>query len=58
MLPWVIGVIIAGVALMVLIEVLLERFNIRPVDPSDKAGGLRDIVAKARQWRDNRKTDA
>lgn len=58
MLPWVIGVIVAGVGLMVLVETLLDRFNIRPVDPSGKAGGLRDILAKARQWTDNRKTDA
>lgn len=58
MLPWVIGVIVAAVILMLLVEFLMIRLNIRPADPAARTGGFRDILAKFREWSNNRNPGA
>lgn len=55
MLPWVIGVVVAAVALMVFIEALITRLGIRPDAPEDKAGGFADILRKVEQWQSGRR---
>lgn len=57
MLVWVIAVIITGFGLMIGIELLLVRLGIRPVDPDQKSGGIRDVAEKVNRWSSERRTD-
>lgn len=43
-------IIAFAIILMVGIDRLLERLNIRPEDPSAAGGGFSDVVAAVRGW--------
>ena len=53
---WGVMVIAAGFGLMVGIELLMIRLGIRPADPEQKAGGLRDIAERVNRWSSERRT--
>jgi hypothetical protein len=55
MLFWIISVIIAGFGLMIGIEILMNRLGIRPVDPEQRSGGIRDVAEKVNRWADERR---
>ena len=57
MAVWVIAVIVAGFGLMVSIELILIRLNIRPADPDLKSGGMRDVAERINRWSAGQRRD-
>ena len=50
MLTWIALTLLAAVALHWGIAWLLRRLGVEPATPEQRAGGIRDVVARLRDW--------
>lgn len=51
---WVILVVASGFALTLIINRLLARLNVHPVDPEERPGGLPEIAGRIERWAQDR----
>jgi hypothetical protein len=49
-LIWIAAIAAVALLLLVGIERLLKRFNIRPERPEERSGGFRDVLERVEQW--------
>lgn len=47
---WVMLIIIVALVLGTAIDRLMERLGIRPADPDERAGGIRDVIVRLQSW--------
>jgi hypothetical protein len=50
-------IIIVALVLGTAVDRFMERLGIRPADPDERAGGIRDVIARLQTWVERRRSE-